>query len=269
LRRAIALAGKSFVATTTREVALSYLRIELGGRRPEAAPLQQRIAGFDVTFLSYRTLRKLFEEIFIDQDYCFVADSERPLIIDCGSNIGLSILYFKRLYPQARVIGFEPFIPAFEILSTNVAVNRLEDVRVYNLAVSRTQGRDVLHYDPADPGSLRMSLIADRLKGAPMPVNTTTLSSYIDEPVDLLKLDIEGAETAVLQELHASGKLPLIKKLLIEYHHHIHPECDAVSGVLDLLECNQFGYLIRGSFPTPVKNGKYQDIMIHAYRKPG
>jgi hypothetical protein len=49
-----------------------------------------------------------YQEIFEEECYSFNASSSYPFIIDCGSNIGLSIIYFKRQYPNARIIGFEP-----------------------------------------------------------------------------------------------------------------------------------------------------------------
>jgi hypothetical protein len=44
----------------------------------------------------------------IRQKYFFAADSRSPRIIGCGSHIGMSILDFKKIYPQARILGFEP-----------------------------------------------------------------------------------------------------------------------------------------------------------------
>src|SRR6516164_4426665 len=49
-----------------------------------------------------------YKDEFIQQIYHFESSSTNPLIIDGGSNIGMSILYFKRLYPNARIVGFEP-----------------------------------------------------------------------------------------------------------------------------------------------------------------
>jgi hypothetical protein len=66
------------------------------------------IVGFDVRFLDYEALSYLYNEIFIDNSYYFAAENETPYIIDCGSNIGMSILYFKTLYPNSRILAFEP-----------------------------------------------------------------------------------------------------------------------------------------------------------------
>ena len=66
-----------------------------------------------------------------------------------------------------------------------------------------------------------MSMHHERLAGDEIIVPSRALSSVITREVDLLKMDIEGAETAVILELAASGKLKLIKQIHLEYHHHI------------------------------------------------
>jgi hypothetical protein len=107
-----------------------------------------------------------------------------------------------------------------------------------------------------------MSLCADRLKGDPIMVKTTRLSSYITGPVDLLKMDIEGAEPEVLDELNESGALVHVKALFLEYHHHIDSRLDSLSVILDILERNNFGYLIRGGFRSPPRTGEFQDLCL-------
>ena len=66
------------------------------------------IAGFSVHFCDYHTLSTLFVEIFIKQEYYFNTANPAPVILDCGSNIGMAALYFKFLYPEAIIQCFEP-----------------------------------------------------------------------------------------------------------------------------------------------------------------
>jgi predicted RNA methylase len=65
----------------------------------------------------------------------FESKNSQPVIVDVGSNIGLAILFFKRLYPASTVIGFEPDPGAFEVLKRNIADDRLRGVQVLNEAV--------------------------------------------------------------------------------------------------------------------------------------
>jgi predicted O-methyltransferase YrrM len=51
--------------------------------------------------------------------YRFNSLITKPLILDCGANVGVSVLYFKRLYPDAEIIAFEPDEDVFAILKQN------------------------------------------------------------------------------------------------------------------------------------------------------
>lgn len=253
------------------ELAGAYATLEAGhfgekylGKTP-SRPVN--ILGYRVNFLSYTSLRYLFEEIFLNQDYCFVADTTAPFILDCGSNIGTSILYFKKLYPRARIVGFEPFAQAFGVLQRNVTDNDLAEVSVHNVGLSGRIDERNFYFDPANPGRLRMSFVEGRIAGAASVVRTTPLSPFIDREVDFVKMDIEGSEMPVIQELCTTGKLSMIKQMAIEYHHHIDGGADALSDLLGLLERADFGYLIGSRCGTPPVQGQFQDIMIRAYRK--
>ena len=75
-----------------------------------------KLPNFRVSYFGDFQLKVLNWEIFRKGAYLFHTDKKQPLILDCGSNIGMSILFFKMLYPGARIIGFEPDPDTFEIL---------------------------------------------------------------------------------------------------------------------------------------------------------
>jgi FkbM family methyltransferase len=226
-----------------------------------------RVSGYEIHFIRHRTLQFLLEEVWAAHEYYFEADCDRPLILDCGANIGAAVLYFKRLYPKARIIAFEPFGAAFEALAANVKANHLDDVTIYHALLAEKHGNGELFFNPDHLGSLSMSTRPDRIKGASQTVKAVPLSEYIDEPVDLLKMDIEGAELDVLRELAERGKLSFVKQMIIEYHHHILPDEDRLSQLLAILERHGFGYRIKGHYPTQWMRGQFQDLLVHAYSK--
>jgi FkbM family methyltransferase len=242
-----------------------YLRSKYSGAKPET-PIE--ILGYRFDFTDYHNFCFLFHEISLSQDYHFAADTDRPYILDCGSNIGSAILYFKKIYPRAVIDGFEPFDHAFQVLKRNIDVNCLQDVTVHKLALSDRKGSNRLYYDPSNPGSSVRSLHRESAENAAsVAVETTILSSYIDRTVDFLKMDIEGSEITVMQELHDARKLPLIRKAAIEYHHHFEKNEDCLSRLLYLLEQNDFGYHVHGILGHPRWRDQVQAIMIYAYRK--
>jgi FkbM family methyltransferase len=226
------------------------------------------ILGYRFDFTDYYNFWFLFHEIFLSQDYHFTADTDCPYIIDCGSNIGSAILYFKKIYPRAVIDGFEPFKDAYRVLRRNIDMNHLQDVTVHNLALSDRRGSNHLFFDPQNPGSSVRYLFPGSCKDkTSVVVETTTLSNYLDRKVDFLKMDIEGSEIAVMQELHDRNKLPLVQKAAIEYHHHMVHDVDCLSKILHILEQNNFGYHLHGILGHPRWKNRGQGIMIYAYRK--
>jgi FkbM family methyltransferase len=208
----------------------------------------------------------LIQEIFVRREYVFTSDGDAPFILDCGSNIGISILFFKKLFPRARIIGFEPDKATFAVLSRNVSENGLSDVSLHNVALSSTVGEATFFSNSQQYlGTLKMSLLQERIEGQTQQVPCVTLSSFVQGPVDLLKMDIEGAEMGVMQEVAASGGLKEIRAIVMEYHHHIREE-DRLSEMLHLLEDHSFRYDVGAELPP--KLGKFQDILLRAYLNP-
>jgi len=225
------------------------------------------IAGFKVKFLDHSILSFLFDEIFINSDYYFIADNDSPYIIDCGSNIGMSILYFKMLYPYSRIVAFEPGEEAYSCLEENANNNRLTSVAMHKAALSNKEGTIDFYYDKDHVGALRMSTNQKRMPKQRRSVKALLLSKYIDEEIDFLKIDIEGAEQEVIKELSNTRKLRYVKQLVIEYHHHIDRESDVFSRMLKLLEDAGFGYQIESRLRRPLIREQSQDILVYAYRK--
>jgi FkbM family methyltransferase len=225
------------------------------------------IAGYTVHFLSFVHLIYLFNEIFVNQEYRFTTNKIAPFIIDCGSNIGMSVLYFKSIYPHSEIIAFEPDRDAFGCLTENIRANNLKTVTLNRQALSLWDGEVDFYYDPDDPGSLVMSTVKERMSKHKQVVEAVRLSKYVDREVDFLKIDVEGAEQEILEDLRNEGKLGYIKQLVIEYHHHIAKDVDVLSRMLGLLEEAQFGYQIQGRLSRPLEGERFQDILIYAYQK--
>jgi len=260
------------------ELARAYLRMKLRQRLLRAFPAlerkRERLLDWDLEVFDYWVLVYLFEEIFVSRDYFFRAPSDRPRIFDCGTHVGLAIHYFKLLYPNARITGFEADPDTHAMAERNVRTNRLADVEIKNLALC--PGRDtVTLYRDATIGGAPFTSIDRRLveqKGSPgaprtQEVTATPLSAHLDEPVDFLKMDIEGAELAVLEEVAATGKLPLIRQMVIEYHHHLDTTVDRLSVLLRLLEGDGFGYQLRAPLESPLRPRSYQNVLVYAYRQ--
>jgi FkbM family methyltransferase len=266
---------KPTLLLTYIRIALKYaLLVRLLGR-----PLtKDRIFGHLISFFDYEAFKLVFEEVFISEEYRFQAVTPSPRIIDCGGNIGFAVFYFKILYPEARITCFEANPRTFELLEQNVHNNGFKNVELLNRAVWDHEGEIPFYFIPDRPGDLGASTqsrqveITDQLRRTReglqeevINVPSIQLSAYLNEPVDFVKMDIEGSEDAVIQEVAQSGKMGMINELVMEYHHHIRPDCDQLGGLLHAFETNGFGYQI-SAFSRLVKHS-YQSLLLHAYRK--
>jgi FkbM family methyltransferase len=179
--------------------------------------------GYKVTYRNDCELEVIYDDIFRKNVYFFEANNSEPFIIDCGGHIGLAVLYFKSLYPRARILSFEPNPETFALLQKNIVQNDLRGVEAMNMALTRDGNEGAILYvgenflrawDSTDTIEPNLWVNMHEYRG--IPVQSTRLSSYINERVDFLKLDIEGAEVAVLDELN--GKLSAVAALTLEYH---------------------------------------------------
>lgn len=250
-------------------VLATYLRLRTRRflKRRVAPGTTERIVGYRVGFFNYHTLDYLFNEVFVGLEYHFETPSRRPFIVDCGGNIGMSVLFFKRLHPDAEILVFEPGPDAHAMLAENVARNGLSDVTVHQKAVGDMEGTISFFVDPADPGSLLASSIQQRMPGVATEVPAVRLSTFVDRPVDFLKLDVEGAELDVLRDMQRRGKLRLVEQMVIEYHHHIAGDDDQLSTLLRILEDEGFGYQVMPGDRRPPERGRFQDVILYGYRK--
>lgn len=182
----------------------------------------KKINSFNVFYRNEDEFRRIYKEIFINQEYKFSSKTKKPFIVDCGSHIGLSILYFKSIYPDSEIFGFEPNPENFQILQKNIKENRLSDVKVFNYALSDKEGVIDLHvsFNENDPWTWGDTIIydmwGDKDNDKKVSVKTVKLSKYINKLVDLLKIDIEGSEQKVLEEIE--NKLHFVNVIVMEYH---------------------------------------------------
>lgn len=147
-------------------------------------------------------------EVFIQDEYHLQLPADPRTILDLGSNIGLSILYFHLRYPEAKIYGFEPDPNNFRRLSAAVAP--LANAQVFQVAVADTNGSIPFYLDPHRGQS---SSISQRFPRQHLvDVESRTLDTLIEEigleQIDLIKFDIEGAEMRVFNAFSRRADIP-------------------------------------------------------------
>ena len=212
------------------------------------------VGGFSIRYNCFDSAKRTVKAIFNDNSpYKFVSKTQTPTIIDVGSGIGISTLYFKSLYPQATVLCFEPDNKSFEMLQENVEKNRLENIELFNYALSTKEGNakffGQLFSDFADNrgSSLIEEWACQRKENDFTEVTTKKLSDYINKPIDFLKLDAVGCEEQILEELENAGKLSLISEMAIEMYQATRiKSINSLPRIFAILKHNHFEITING-----------------------
>jgi FkbM family methyltransferase len=221
------------------EIQQALLRRRMGALKAGSI---MKLSGCTVRFNDGPNLYVLHKDIFIRRIYHFSVSRPDPFILDCGSNIGMSILYFKHIYPGARIIGFEPDPEIMPYLEENVARNNLENVHCVQAVLSRDASKKILYSDGKCGSGLAAPTQFDKpAEWRKYEVSSVRLRDYLTEPVDFLKMNIEGAELEVLAD--SEDRLRQIREMIIEYH-HLPGLPRSLHEILQILYRQGFEYLI-------------------------
>ena len=230
-------AASRFVNNPYREVNISWLKLKILKHLPAGKLRHHNLSGKKVYFTNAQEFLFGLKEIFIDKAY----SQQLPpnaVVIDCGSNIGLSIIYIKQLYPDATVIAFEPDEKNFELLQKNINSFQLNNVTLHKAAVWITN--DPLQFTVT--GTMGSSISTSAENGKTVTVQGFRLKDILTKKVDFLKIDIEGAEYEVLKDI--VPQLQHVQNLFIEYHGTYEQNKELVE-MLTILETNGFSFYIK------------------------
>jgi FkbM family methyltransferase len=180
------------------------------------------------------------KEIFIDKIYSQRLP-EHPYIIDCGANIGLSVIYMKKEYPNAEIVAFEPDNQNFELLKKNVEAGGYSDIVLRKQAV--WVENTVVHFSATGTTDSRIS---SQSTGS-TEVEAARLKDLMTRKIDFLKVDIEGAEYSVIKDI--ADQLGLVNNLFIEYHGSF-DENHQFIDMLNMISNKGFHFYLREATPV-------------------
>ena len=212
---------------------------------PRFTPGTIRMMDYDVRYSDLQTFCPQWEDIFVKRTLAFTSATPAPRILDCGANVGLASLFFHRLYPGARITAFEADPALFALLKTNLNANEASAVETRHVALWTSTGTLTFHCEGSDSGMI--GSLPGAVEGRATTVPSLRLRDVLDEgPVDLLKLDIEGAEDAVLAD--CEPVLHRVKALVMDLH-EFDPTVRQAPRVLELLTRAGFSYSIDEFLP--------------------
>jgi len=165
-----------------------------------------------------------YNQVFQRREYAIRTRQAPRVILDAGANVGLASLWFVREFPEARILAVEPEAENFRLLEKNTApYPNITPVRAALWQENGTMQLDAsleswccrLAEDGATPEKVQ-------------DVRTVTVATLMEEhgldAIDLLKVDIEGAEKEVFTD--PSAWLGKVSAVIVELHERLKSGCN-------------------------------------------
>lgn len=205
----------------------------------------------------------VFEQCLISKQYQVVVDLAKKNginihnIIDGGANIGCTTLFLKKHFPSSKIVSIELEKNNFTQLNTNVSLNKLQDVHLHNMALWNNDNEH-LEIDNTYGDKRNWAFnVKPSLNASKETIKSITIKSILKDfsfkTIDILKLDIEGAEKTIFQdEDDVRSWLPVCKIIAIEFH-----DADTEAKTITLLNKYNFETFKKGELTIGLnKNDK-------------
>ena len=206
LRLGVALAPRVTSGRFRGRVVLAGMLFGSGRwRRPVKLQLDAPSGQIDFIVPDYAALKAL-GQVFVDRKYDVATEQDPRSILDLGAHIGVSVLFFRRRFPSARIVAIEASPSLIPILKRNT---RELNVEVHHLAVARSEG--TVYFEESKE-SWAGATVTQRPSAAAVPA--VTLDSLLLDSVDLVKISIGGG--AEFDILPACERLDQVSHVVVE-----------------------------------------------------
>ncbi len=235
---------KKLVYNPYKKMGINWLQIKKLKHQDYNNPGKINFYGNQLNYLHPPEVIYSLKEFFINNIYKINFENETPFIIDCGANIGFSIIALKLQYPNSKIVAFEPDEINYSLLQKNTKT--FDNITLLNKGVWNND--TTLQFNmKGTQGSSSINADTGKLK----EINVVSLKPFLQQTVDFLKIDIEGAEYEVL--LDCKDDLKNVKRLFVEYH-GIFEEQYKFYEIIDILKSNNYKVYIKEAdniYPTP------------------
>ncbi len=226
-----------------KKAGLNWFKIKYLKHLPYHKPGTFNLKGTKVHFINGPEVLHSLVEIFVEDIYNIEFKTPKPYILDCGANMGLATIYLKKRYPEAVILAFEPDENNFSLLQKNINQHQWKNIELRKEAVWKDDCTLKFKCD----GTLGSKISDNNESGTEIEVKAIRLKHLLNQPVDFLKMDIEGAEYEVIKD--CAENLHNIKNLFIEFHGHFN-KMHELNTIFDIVTKAGFSYYIKEAAPV-------------------
>ena len=185
----------------------------------------------------------ILKEVFIKQIYTFSHATDQKLnsaknavIIDVGANIGVATAYFKHKYPKIKLIAIEASPVNYQELVNNIKANKFQNISTMNCFISKEKKHIKFYHDIKKPGSsfgegfrFRSSTNLKTFN-----VKTKKIEDIIGDLKNIvIKIDVEGSEYEILENLASSKNISEVLEVLVEVSTYCQTDYNDLSKVIN------------------------------------
>lgn len=194
-----------------------YARMLFNGGEGSAP---NKLMGGNVVLRPGTTDQNVYDQVFTDHEYEDIDFGTPEFIIDAGAHIGMSTIFFATRFPKATVVAVEPESSNYRLLCRNVV--KCGNVKPVQAGLWGRSGKLRIQDPEAETWGFRVA--EDEQQGEIDALSIPDLMKLFGRTsIDVLKIDIEGAEIEVLNE--SPPWLSSVRMLLVELHDRFRPGC--------------------------------------------
>jgi FkbM family methyltransferase len=208
--------------------------------------VKETIFGFSITATSYEDLLAMFQEIALKLQYHFTTQKAAPRILDCGANIGFTVLLYKLLYPRSLIFAFEPDPVNYTLLVKNLKRNKIRNIKTFNACFSTKN--EMVEFYPNNTHRMLGTLNPVSTNQSAIKVQAMRLSELLSTDVyDMVKIDSEGSEWEIIQDLDKTGTIINCNHYVVAFHTQRDQSAENIKLATSIFEKN--GYQRRDGLP--------------------
>nr|VFJ63656.1 MAG: methyltransferase, FkbM family [Candidatus Kentron sp. FW]VFJ66391.1 MAG: methyltransferase, FkbM family [Candidatus Kentron sp. FW] len=168
---------------------------------------------------------QVYSQIFLQHEYRFTTIEPPKVILDAGANIGLSAIYFANRYPSGKIIALEPERNNFLLLQKNTAIYE-NIIGIQGALWHKNEMVGLLDSADIQSWAFRIDKANDKKEKIPAITVGDIIRKFHIDRINILKMDIEGAEREVLG--NSKSWIDMVDSIIVESHESWLPGCDEV-----------------------------------------